>query len=226
MRSRKNFTGVYWDLVMNCGMIRRALAVAVGLIAVCLPVTAQPGNRPAATKARTSKHQQLPAGRSSSAAELSLYQPTVFSANDNSLLLRKGRVLPWSDGGRLASENALASTGMISLDLFSSAYLPPVNTFGPVPMNRGTTGLNSRPGNLGTDAKDSPEVTMSPPDHFYYGGEIGFMYGHWSGKGGGDLMQSYIMGAAGNDHFQITAGAAFDDWNGHAARFRSFGFPR
>jgi hypothetical protein len=211
---------------MNCSMIRRALAVAVAFIAVCLPVGAQPGNRPAATKARTSTHQQLPASRSHPGSELSLYQPTIFSANDNSLLFRKGRVLTWSDGGRLASENALASTGMIALDLFSSAYLPPVNAFGPVPINRGTTAGNSRPGSLGTDAKDSPELMMSPPDHFYYGGEIGFMYGHWSGKGGGDMMESYIMGTAGNDHFQITAGAAFDQWNGNGARFRSFALPR
>jgi hypothetical protein len=211
---------------MNCSMIRRALAVAVAFIAVCLPVGAQPGNRPAATKARTSTHQQLPASRSHPGSELSLYQPIIFSANDNSLLFRKGRVLTWSDGGRLASENALASTGMIALDLFSSAYLPPVNAFGPVPINRGTTAANSRPGSLGTDAKDSPELMMSPPDHFYYGGEIGFMYGHWSGKGGGDMMESYIMGTAGNDHFQITAGAAFDQWNGNGARFRSFALPR
>jgi hypothetical protein len=211
---------------MNCRMIRRGLAVAVGLIAVCLPVVAQPGNRPAATKARTTTHQRLPVGRSSSTSELSLCQPTIFSANDTSLLLRKGRVLAWSDGGRLASENALASTGMIALDLFSGAYLPPPNAFGPVAMNRGTTAPNSRPGNLGSDAKDSPELMMSPPDHFYYGGEIGFMYGHWSGKGGGDMMESYIMGTAGNDHFQITAGAAFDQWNGNGARFRSFALPR
>ena len=164
---------------MNCGMIRRALAVAVGFIAVCFPVTAQQANRSAAAKPRTGTHQQLPANRSHPGSELSLYQPTIFSANDNSLLFRKGRVLTWSDGGRLASENALASTGMIALDLFSSAYLPPLNAFGPVPMNRGTTAPNSRPGNLGTDAKDSPEMMTSPPDRFYYGGEIGFMYGHW-----------------------------------------------
>lgn len=207
---------------MNCRMIRRGLAVAVGLIAVCLPVAAQPGNRPAATKARMATHQRLPAGWSSSTSELSLYQPTIFGANDTSLLFRKGRVLAWSDGGRLASENALVSTGMISLDLFSSGYLPSSNAFGPVPVNPGNAVSNSRPPNFGTDAKDSPEMMTSSTDRFYYGGEIGFMYGHWSGKGGGDLMESYITGGVGNEHFQITAGAAFDDWNGHAARFHSF----
>lgn len=206
---------------MNYRMIRRGLAVAVTLIAVCLPVAAQAGNQPAPTKARTTTH-QLPPDRSHPASKLSLYQPAIISSNDTSLLLRKGRVLAWSDGGRLASENALASTGMISLALFSSAYLPPLKTFGPVPMNAGNAVPNSRPQNFGSDAKDSPEMMTSPPDRFYYGGEIGFMYGHWSGKGSGDLMQSYITGGVGNDHFQITAGAAFEDWNGHAARFHSF----
>src|SRR5438132_12457675 len=135
--SRKNFVGVCEDLVVNFGMMRRALAVAVGFIAVCFPVTAQQANRSAAAKPRTGTHQQLLANRSHPGSELSLYQPTIFSANDNSLLFRKGPMPTWSDGGRLASENALASTGMIALDLFSSAYLPPLNAFGTVPMNRG-----------------------------------------------------------------------------------------
>src|SRR5437762_5874975 len=200
MRSRKNFTGVCEDLVMNCSMIRRALAVAVGFIAVCFPVTAQQANRSAAAKARTGTHQQLPARRSHPGSGLSLYQPTIFSASDNSLLFRKGRLLAWSDGGRLASENALVSTGMISLGLFSSAYLPPSNAFGPVPMNPGNAVSNSRPQNFGTDAKNSPEMMTSPSDRFYYGGEIGFMYCHLSGKGGGDMMESYITGGVGNDH--------------------------
>src|SRR5262249_50487115 len=99
VRLRENFTGVCGDLVMNCRMIRRGLAVAVGVIAVCFPVAAQQANRSAAAKARTNIHQQLPANRSHPGSELSLYQPTIFSANDNSLLFRKGRVFTWSDGG-------------------------------------------------------------------------------------------------------------------------------
>jgi hypothetical protein len=132
----------------------------------------------------------------------------------------------WSDGGRLASENALAATGMVALDLFSGAYLPPSDTFGPAPTNRARAASDSRPDNFGTDPKDSPEMMMSPPDRFYYGGEIGFLYGHSIGKGSGDMMESYIFGQVGNDHLQITAGAAFENWSGQTSRFHSFNLSR
>jgi hypothetical protein len=36
------------------------------------------------------------------------------------------------------------------------------------------------------------------------------------------LIDSYIVGQAGNDHFQITAGAEYEESSGHTPRFRSF----
>jgi hypothetical protein len=191
-------------------MIRAAVAAVVGLLMVCFSVSAQQANRP-----RTIDP----------AFGLSVYQPKDFRSNDTFLLLRKGPVRAWSDGGRLISESAFASVGMGSVELPSSAYLTP-NSFGYGPTAKGSAASNQRSGNIATDPKDSPEMTLSPPDRFYYGGEVGFMYGHWSGKGSGDMMESYIMGTAGNDHLQITAGAAFDQWNGNGGRFRSVAFPR
>jgi hypothetical protein len=207
-------------------MIRRALAVAVGLFAVCFAVTAQQTNRSGPMRNRAVPREQLHAPiRFDPALALSLYQPNALSAND-SFLFRKGPVHTWSDGGRLASENALAEIGMATIDVFPAAYLPPPNAFGSASPNRAGAPSNQRPGNFGSDPKDSPEMMFSPPDRFYYGGEVGFMYGRWSGKGSGDMMESYIMGTAGNDHFQITAGAAFENWSGNGARFRSFALPR
>jgi len=204
-------------------MIRRALAVAMGLLAVCLPVAAQQAKRPIATRHRTLASERLHAAAAfDPALAFSLSQPNAFTSKDSFLLFHRGPVHAWSDGGRLASENALAGSGMVALDLFSGAYLPPPDTFGPAPTNRARAASDSRPENFGTDPKDSPEMMMSPPDRFYYGGEIGFLYGHSMGKGSGDLMESYIMGQVGNDHFQITAGAAFDQWSGQGVRFRSF----
>ncbi|MBV9008263.1 MAG: hypothetical protein JO354_03715 [Verrucomicrobia bacterium] len=52
----------------------------------------------------------------------------------------------------------------------------------------------------------------------YATGEIGFLYGHSAGKYSADFKEAYIMGEVGNDHLQITAGAAFQD--------SSFRFPR
>ena len=69
-------------------------------------------------------------------------------------------------------------------------------------------------------------MMMSLPDQVYYGGEVGVLYGRWTGKGGGDLMESYVLGTVGNDKFQITAGAAYEESSARTPRFRSFVFPR
>lgn len=205
---------------MNCCMIRRALAVAVGLLAVCYPAAAQQ------TKGRTTHHRAVALEQSHAprAVALSLYQPQIVTGHDASFLLRNGPLLPWADGGRLVSESALAETGMVALDYFPAGYLPP-NNFAPAQPGRGSAAASSRQQNIGPDPKDLPDMLL-PPDRVYYGGEVGFMYGHWSGKGSGDYLQSYIFGQAGNDHFQITAGAAFEDSNGHGSRVRAFAVPR
>jgi hypothetical protein len=200
-------------------MIRRALAVATGLVAVCLTVAAQQPNRTGATKDRVVASEQLHGVDAlASAFAMSLYQPKFFSANASSLLFHKGPVRAWSDGGQLASETALVEIGMGPLDLPPLTYFTP-NGFGPAPTSKGRAASDSRPENFGNDGKDSPGELMPPPNQTYYGGEIGFMYGRWSGKGSGDMMESYILGQVGNDHFQITAGAAYEDWSGHAQRF-------
>jgi hypothetical protein len=66
----------------------------------------------------------------------------------------------------------------------------------------------------------------SPLNQVYCTGEVGFMYGQWSGKGSGDYVGSYIWGQAGNDKFQITAGASFENWNGNSQKFGSFRISR
>ena len=65
-------------------------------------------------------------------------------------------------------------------------------------------------------------MMVSSTDQFYYGGEVGILYGRWTGKGGGDLLQSYILGTVGNDKFQITVGTEYDESSGRTVRFRSF----
>jgi len=76
--------------------------------------------------------------------------------------------------------------------------------------------------NFGTDGKDFDGEMLSPQARIYYDGEIGFLYGHSIGNGSGDILQTYIQGTVGNDHFQITARAAYEEWSGHTPRFRSF----
>ena len=206
VRLPKILTGACSDLVVNCRMIRRALFVAVGLLGVCFAVAAQ----------QTTQNQH--------AGALDFYQPKILSAKDSSLLFHKGPVHAWSDGGRLASQNALAEIGMVSLDLFPVAYLTP-NSPGVATRRRESATADSPSGNFGTDGKDLPGM-MVPTDQVYCGGEVGVMYGRWSGKGGGDLMQSYILGTVGNDKIQISVGAEYEESSGRSARYHSYVFPR
>jgi hypothetical protein len=193
-------------------MIRRTLSVAAGLLGVCFALAAQ----------QTSWRGETQNGH---AAALSLYQAKIFSAKDSSLLFHKGPVYAWSDGGRLASNNALAEIGMASLDLFPVADLPP-NTSGVATGKKGSATADSSRGTFESEGKDLPGNMMLPSDQVYYGGEVGVLYGRWTGKGGGDLMQSYILGTVGNDKFQISVGAEYDESSGHSARYHSYVFPR
>lgn len=62
-------------------------------------------------------------------------------------------------------------------------------------------------------------LAESRVDPVYAGGEIGILYGRSSGKYRGDEFQSYIFGTVGNEHFQISAGAAYEE---SSTRFRRF----
>jgi hypothetical protein len=224
---RKIFTGARGNLIVNCGMIKRALCVALGLLGALFPVAAQQAGRFEKTTDRSvTAEQSRPVGALEPGFGLSFYQPKILSAANRSLLFHKGPVTTWWDGGWLANENTLAQIGMASLDLFPVSFLPS-EVFGAVPVHRGNAASGSRLKNSMTDGNDSAgELPRSPLDEIYYGGEIGVLYGQWSGKGGGDLFETYIMGSVGNDKFQITAGAAYQQWSGRALKFRSFGSPR
>jgi hypothetical protein len=179
------------------------------------PVSAQQVNRP-----------EWPSGGFDPAFALNVYQPRISGAYDSFLLLHRGPLGAWSDGGWLASQSALTQIGMASLDLFPVAYWTP-NVFGGV--SGPQANARSRTQHSAIDGKDNAsDIMESPMDRVYYGGEVGFLYGQWSGKGGGNMWETYVVGTVGNDKFQITAGASFDEWNdsGRSVRFRSFAAPR
>ena len=67
-------------------------------------------------------------------------------------------------------------------------------------------------------SKDSVELsTKSLFDYAH--AEIGLMYGRSSGKFDREVEAGYILGTAGNDKFQITAGAAYERSTGRVPRF-------
>src|SRR2546428_14166895 len=142
-------------------MRTRALAGAEGFIAVLFTVAGQRGKQTEPTKDRAAAFEKShAAGALDRGFALSLYQSKILSAKNSSLLFNKGRVLAWSDGGRLASENALASVGMASLNLFSDAYFVP-DTFGSAAARKESAPSGSRSENFGSEAKDLPVELMA-----------------------------------------------------------------
>lgn len=222
-RYAENFAGVYGDLVLNSRMSRGALVFALGLLGVCFPLAAQQAKHPGSARRGLAASAVTPLDGISN---LSICRPQILNESNGSLLLHNGPVRAWSDGAQLISESALVQIGMAPLGLFPVAYLAPSDV-GSVPVRKPSPGSNSRLENLATDGKDlSSEMISSPLNQVYYTGEVGFVYGQWSGKGSGDYVGSYVWGQAGNDKFQITAGASFDNWSGNGAKFRSFNLAR
>ena len=204
-------------------MFKGALVLALGFFAVCFPVVAQQAKHSVATQHRAATFATSTFERGST---LSFYRPNVVSASNGSLLFHNGPVRAWSDGAQLANETALAQIGMAPLGLFPVTYLAP-SDIGPTPTRKASAASNSRSQMLATDGKDLPgEMISSPLNQVYYTGEVGFVYGQWSGKGNGDYWQNYVWGQAGNDHFQITAGASFENWSESGAKIRAYPFSR
>ena len=204
-------------------MFKGALFLALGLFAVCFPVVAQQAKHSGATQHRAATFATSTFERGST---LSLYRPNTVSASNASLLFHSGPVHAWSDGAQLANETALAQIGMAPLGLFPVTYLAP-SDIGPMPARNARAASNSRSQMLATDGKDLPgEMISSPLNQVYYTGEVGFVYGQWSGRGNGDYWQNYVWGQAGNDHFQINAGASFENWSGSGAKIRAYPFSR
>ena len=173
-------------------MIKRALLVVLGFFSLCFPLAAQ---------------QTLDAG-----SAFALYRPEIFSTVDSSVLLQSLPVLALLNGQRLPVSTELGRMGRAPLNLFPDASLrvAEVQRINAAPIYR-------------TDGKDSPEEVMSSSlNPTYFGGEVGFLYGRSSGKFGGDVMQTYMVGEVGNDKFQITAGASYEESSVRVPRFRSF----
>ena len=204
-------------------MFKGALVLALGFLAVCFPAVAQQAKHSGATQRRVAASATTAFEHGST---LSLYRPNVVSASNASLLFHKGPVRAWSDGAQVANETALAQIGMAPLGLFPVTYLAPSDV-GPMPTRKPSAASNSRYQTSATDAKDlTGEMISSPLNQVYYTGEVGFVYGRWSGRGNSDYWQNYVSGQVGNDKFQINAGASFENWSGNSSKIRAYPFSR
>ena len=169
-------------------MIKRASLVAVGFLALCFPVAAQ---------------QTRSLGQSVSLQQLGFYQPDLLRSIDSSTLITNLSLVT-AFGSQLPISNGLAPMGMM-----------PSNPFPNVPPSMAQVRRLPAP----TDGKDLlSEPPISQLSRYQFSGEAGLLYGHATGKYGGDLFQSYIEGGVGDDHFQISVGAAYQEWNGRGFR--------
>ena len=191
----KDFTGARMVSAVNSLMIKRALVV-VGFLALCFPLAAQ-----------------TPSLDASSA--FAFYRPEIFSTVDSLALVDRLPVLNFLDGTRLPVSSEMGRMGTAPVEFPSLTSMNMSVAY--------VSAAKVRNGNAvqvsGKDGKDSSaEVMTSASAPYYYGGEVGFMYGHSSGKFGGDEFGTYIDGVVGNDKFQINAGAAYQEWDGRFPR--------
>jgi hypothetical protein len=150
------------------------------------------------------KAQQTTAG--SMEAGLALSHPETFRAIDSASLIRSLPML-----GLVGMEPFSGSTqsGLIAMTWPNLFPAPPPSY------------VDDRKPNESADFKSVSPREVSPfrltPE--YVSGEVGVFYGRSTGKFGGDSFGSYIIGTTGNDKFQISVGASYQEWNGRVPRW-------
>jgi hypothetical protein len=173
-------------------MSKHLVAAVFALLSLCLSLNAQQADR------------AMPASATSA---LSFDRADIFNGVDGSALIHSlSMPIPLQQSHFLASTQ-LGRMGMAPLDVVPLAYLTDAE--------RATANASAR-----YQTSAPARVTESRLDSVYAGGEIGVLYGRSSGKFGGDEFQSYIFGTVGNEHFQISAGAAYEE---SSIRLRRFG---
>ena len=96
-------------------------------------------------------------------------------------------------------------------------WIEPTPNFLPALPAAAHPGATNRSVDASEDGKDSSKeaVDLAQKDWIdYVHGEVGFLYGRSTGKFDREVEQGYVIGTVGNDHFSITAGAAFENWSG------------
>jgi hypothetical protein len=196
--AHQNFAGAGGPLAVNSLMNKRGLLPVVVFLGLCLSLAAQqasgspPGHGGAFTLAQL---RSMAAANNGSV----LFQPNLFNSLDNPVF---GFPFENRNVFSLATTFNLMGTAPQSFLPFSSAKESP------------------RASLPATSAKDSPDRPFDlRPGFDYVTGEVGFMYGHSSGKFGGDFMEGYIFGEVGNDRIHISAGASYQEWNGRVPRW-------
>ena len=179
---------------MNCNNVKRAILAGVGLIGLCFSVSAQ---------------QPF-----DSVSTFMLYRPEIFTALDSSSLVADLPMRTFLDG-RLPGSTPLGRMGTAPVANFPMALVSAE------PRRKGSSVSGPiRDPKDGKDYSSAESLAAEKASLSWTGGEIGFLYGHSSGKFGGDEFTSYITGGVGNEHMQINVGVSQQEFNGRVPRWR------
>jgi hypothetical protein len=196
-------------------MIKRVLFIGAGFLGFCFSLAAQQSSQIGQLKghgARSDRSRDIATFDPS--FTLGLYRPGIIAAAAGSALLPDRPALTL-----LGGDDLLPEIGLAPLDLFPvvSSDVSAEQKVNAAPVHR------SARKNSGTDGKDLSAEIVSPPwNRIYYGGEVGFFYGRWNGKYGGDIMETYVRGDLGNEKFHIGVGAAYGELNSNFPGVRRF----
>ena len=187
----QNFAGADTISVVNYGLMKRALFAVLGWLALSFPLAAQ---------------QPF-----DSASTFVFYRPEIFTSVDSAALVRELPMTEFLDG-RLPGSTALGRMGTAPVVNF------PIALVSAQPRKKGTVSGPVKDPKDGKDYSSAESMAMEKASLVWTGGEVGFYYGHASGKFGGDEFGSYITGGVGNEHLQINAGAGYEE--SHFSRSR------
>ena len=140
------------------------------------------------------------------------YRPELFGSFDYSDLVRDLAMRGFLDG-RVPGTSALGRMGTAPVANFPSGLV----TAEPRQGNN-TARQHVVDPKDGKDYSSSESFAAEKASLVWTGGEVGFYYGHASGKWGGDEYGSYITGGVGNEHLQINVGAGYQE--SHLSRSR------
>jgi hypothetical protein len=179
----KDFAGACDVLVVHSFMPKGTLVAVVGFLSFCVSLSAQQSDTLALENLRGSG---IAGPRSAVGHD--------FFALNNSALFR-GFPAPTLLDGRLVSFST-ALNWMQPVE-----FLPALSAVEP----RRASFYEQRARNL------SDRLTDLQPKIGYATGEVGFLYGTWTGRSNGEFKQGYIIGEVGNENTRITVGAAYED---------------
>lgn len=188
MAEMENFAGARSVFIVNCRVIKRGVFAAMGVVGIAMFV---------GQIARAGDFDPV----------FGFYRPELFAMVDASTLLSD---LPINQylGGRLPGSTMLGRMGSSTDGNFSAGLVSAE------PQARTKPKTYSGPVRDPKDGKDYSSIESMAAEKAslsWTGGEVGFMYGHATGKFGGDIFSSYITGGVGNEHLQINAGAAYQE---------------